>query len=59
MEHTMFLTQILGCVSAALVVALIWEHSRLRSLERRADEIEDAVGLHTDSLVAMIRRLGE
>lgn len=40
MEHTMFLTQILGCVSAALVVALIWEHHRVRECERRIDRME-------------------
>ena len=36
----MFLTQILGCAVAALVVLLVWEHHRLREVERRVNRME-------------------
>ena len=59
MEHMMFLGQIMYCIIAALVVALLWEHSRLREVERRLDEMEDVSDLHTDSLIAILRRSGD
>lgn len=34
MEYTMFLTQIIGCIVAALVVAVLWCHWRLNHVER-------------------------
>ena len=36
----MFLTQIIGCVVAALVVLLVWEHHRLKALERKFERME-------------------
>lgn len=40
MGHSMFLTQIIGCVVAALVVLLVWEHHRLKALERKFGRME-------------------
>lgn len=36
----MFLTQLIGCICAALVVAVLWEHHRLNGLERKIDRME-------------------
>lgn len=36
----MFLSQIIGCIVAALVVAWLWEHHRLTSLEKKLDRME-------------------
>ena len=59
MEHTVFLTQIIGCITAALVVLLVWEHSRLRILERRVDDLEEASEHHSDCLIQILRRRDE
>lgn len=37
MEHTMFLTQIIGCIVAALVVAVLWLGVELHRVNRRID----------------------
>lgn len=54
MEHTVFLTQIIGCVCAALVVALVWEHSRLRALERLGCELAEVVDLQMEALTLLL-----
>ena len=40
MGGKMFLTQIIGCATAALTVLLVWEHHRLRTLERKFERME-------------------
>lgn len=40
MEHSVFLSQILGCAVAALFVLLIWEHHRLRAIEKRLERMQ-------------------
>ena len=40
MEHSVFLSQILGCAVAALTVLLIWEHHRLRAIEKRLERMQ-------------------
>lgn len=56
MEHTVFLTQIIGCICAALVVALVWEHSRLRDLERWIGELDETVDLQSEALIDILKR---
>ena len=36
MEHTMFLTQIIGCITAALIVAVLWLGVELHGVKRES-----------------------
>lgn len=39
MEHTMFLTQIIGCICAALIVAVLWLGVELHGVKRYMDRM--------------------
>ena len=41
MEHTVFLTQIIGCITAALVVAVLWLGVELHGVKREVRRRDD------------------
>ena len=46
----MFLTQIIGCITGALVVAVLWLGVELHGVKREARELRDDVAADLDTV---------